>query len=79
MRSGVDPIEDQQTGDYEVLPVLRAEQPVKSNKQGCCSASDAADARRVADQLDIPGAGHRRAARGTAVPSARDETLTGTG
>ena len=26
----------------------------KSNKQGCCSASDAADARRVADSLDIP-------------------------
>ncbi len=26
----------------------------KSHKQGCCSASDAADARRVADMLDIP-------------------------
>lgn len=26
----------------------------KSHKQGCCSASDAADARRVADALDIP-------------------------
>lgn len=26
----------------------------RSNKQGCCSASDAADARRVADQMDIP-------------------------
>jgi tRNA-specific 2-thiouridylase len=26
----------------------------KSHKQGCCSASDAADARRVADLLDIP-------------------------
>ena len=25
-----------------------------SHKQGCCSASDAADARRVADRLDIP-------------------------
>ena len=24
------------------------------HKQGCCSASDAADARRVADLLDIP-------------------------
>lgn len=32
------------------LPILNA----KSNKQGCCSASDAADARRVADALDIP-------------------------
>jgi tRNA-specific 2-thiouridylase len=26
----------------------------KAHKQGCCSASDAADARRVADKLDIP-------------------------
>lgn len=30
------------------LPILN------SRKQGCCSASDAADARRVADKLDIP-------------------------
>jgi tRNA-uridine 2-sulfurtransferase len=36
-------------GNFE-LPVVGA----KSNKQGCCSASDAADARRVADMLDIP-------------------------
>ena len=32
------------------LPVVS----MKSHKQGCCSASDAADARRVADMLDIP-------------------------
>ena len=32
------------------LPILGA----KAHKQGCCSASDAADARRVADVLDIP-------------------------
>jgi tRNA-uridine 2-sulfurtransferase len=32
------------------LPILGS----KSHKQGCCSASDAADARRVADVLDIP-------------------------
>ena len=32
------------------LPILAK----KANKQGCCSASDAADARRVADVLDIP-------------------------
>ena len=32
------------------LPIL----PSRSHKQGCCSASDAADARRVADILDIP-------------------------
>jgi tRNA-uridine 2-sulfurtransferase len=32
------------------LPIL----PQRAHKQGCCSASDAADARRVADLLDIP-------------------------
>ncbi|GDY07086.1 MAG: tRNA 2-thiouridine(34) synthase MnmA [Planctomycetota bacterium] len=32
------------------LPIV---QP-KAHKQGCCSASDASDARRVADSLDIP-------------------------
>jgi tRNA-specific 2-thiouridylase len=32
------------------LPILGT----KPNKQGCCSASDAADARRVADVLDMP-------------------------
>ena len=32
------------------LPILGT----KANKQGCCSAADAADARRVADVLDIP-------------------------
>lgn len=31
------------------LPVISV-----AHKQGCCSASDAADARRVADRLDIP-------------------------
>ncbi|MEX2118455.1 MAG: tRNA 2-thiouridine(34) synthase MnmA [Pirellulales bacterium] len=34
-----------------LLPVLSAE---AAHKQGCCTASDAADARRVADRLDIP-------------------------
>jgi len=33
----------------ELLPVLST----KTHKQGCCSAADAADARRVADALDI--------------------------
>ncbi|MHB0960853.1 MAG: tRNA 2-thiouridine(34) synthase MnmA [Pirellulaceae bacterium] len=33
------------------LPVLGTR---SEHKQGCCSASDAADARRVADRLDIP-------------------------
>ncbi len=32
------------------LPVVS----VTASKQGCCTAADAADARRVADQLDIP-------------------------
>jgi tRNA-specific 2-thiouridylase len=34
-----------------ILPVLGAR---ADHKQGCCSASDAEDARRVADRLDIP-------------------------
>jgi len=33
------------------LPIFR---PRGDHKQGCCSAQDAEDARRVADQLDIP-------------------------
>jgi tRNA-uridine 2-sulfurtransferase len=33
------------------LPIIA---PRADHKQGCCSASDAADARRVADLLDIP-------------------------
>ncbi len=32
------------------LPIINT----RASKQGCCSASDAADARRVADLLDIP-------------------------
>ena len=34
-----------------VLPILS---PRADHKQGCCTASDAADARRVADRLDSP-------------------------
>lgn len=41
---------EQGSGPQLSLPVINA----KSHKQGCCSASDAADARRVADALDIP-------------------------
>lgn len=49
MRSGA--TDDACASDAQgVLPVLNA----KPHKQGCCSASDAADARRVADALDIP-------------------------
>ena len=39
-----------QLDDPNVLPVVN----MKTHKQGCCSASDAVDARRVADELDIP-------------------------
>ncbi len=48
MRSGA--TEDACATTSDVLPVINA----KPHKQGCCSASDAADARRVADSLDIP-------------------------
>lgn len=34
-----------------LLPIVASR---SEHKQGCCSASDAADARRVADRLDIP-------------------------
>lgn len=50
MRSGAT---DEQTCSTDLgisLPVVGS----RPNKQGCCSASDAADARRVADRLDIP-------------------------
>jgi tRNA-specific 2-thiouridylase len=50
MRSGATDEPTCSTGLDLTLPVVNA----KSNKQGCCSASDAADARRVADRLDIP-------------------------
>lgn len=38
-------------GESPLLPVLQGR---PDHKQGCCSASDAIDARRVADQLGIP-------------------------
>ncbi|NQV24606.1 MAG: tRNA 2-thiouridine(34) synthase MnmA [Rhodopirellula sp.] len=50
MRSGATEEQSCATGLGITLPVVSG----KSNKQGCCSASDAADARRVADRLDIP-------------------------
>jgi len=50
MRSGSNEEETCALPTGGALPVLNA----KSHKQGCCSASDAADARRVADKLDIP-------------------------
>ncbi len=50
MRSGATEEATCHTGSGPALPIVTA----KANKQGCCSASDAADARRVADALDIP-------------------------
>lgn len=41
-------------GTAESSPLLPIYQERKDHKQGCCSASDAADARRVADRLNIP-------------------------
>ena len=50
MRSGASEETACRTGIGPALPIISA----KTHKQGCCSASDAADARRVADRLDIP-------------------------
>lgn len=52
MRSGAteEPREVCRTPNTASLPIVGN----KPHKQGCCSASDAADARRVADMLDIP-------------------------
>ncbi len=50
MRSGATDETSCTTRAADSLPVVRA--PIR--KQGCCSAVDAADARRVADKLDIP-------------------------
>ncbi len=41
-------------GKRENSPLLPILDTRTDHKQGCCSASDAADARRVADRLDIP-------------------------
>ncbi len=50
MRSGATEEAVCETGAAGLLPIVNT----KAHKQGCCSASDAADARRVADLLDIP-------------------------
>ncbi|MFG0336244.1 MAG: tRNA 2-thiouridine(34) synthase MnmA [Maioricimonas sp. JB049] len=49
MRSGATEAAACATGG-DMLPIVTA----PTRKQGCCSASDAADARRVADAMDIP-------------------------
>ncbi len=52
MRHGNEPVEAACAVESSpaALPIVTP----SSHKQGCCSASDAADARRVADRLDIP-------------------------
>lgn len=50
MRSGAAEETACATQPSSALPIVST----PSHKQGCCSASDAADARRVADALDIP-------------------------
>ena len=53
MRSGTEADACVTDSPLTVLPGVLG-QGAKAHKQGCCSASDAADARRVADRLDIP-------------------------
>ncbi|MCO6458777.1 MAG: tRNA 2-thiouridine(34) synthase MnmA [Pirellulaceae bacterium] len=54
MRHGEQAVEACATAGAESSPLLPLFQGRSDHKQGCCSASDAADARRVADRLDIP-------------------------
>ncbi|MFT7640554.1 MAG: tRNA-specific 2-thiouridylase [Pirellulaceae bacterium] len=53
MRHGEEAVEACKVGDgpSPILPIYK-QRP--DHKQGCCGASDAADARRIADMLDIP-------------------------
>ncbi len=53
MRHGEEALEACAAGDAasHSLPIAN---PRSDHKQGCCTATDAADARRVADRLDIP-------------------------
>ena len=43
-----------ETGSASAASLLPIVQARPGHKQGCCSATDADDARRIADQLDIP-------------------------
>ncbi|HIM30274.1 MAG TPA: tRNA 2-thiouridine(34) synthase MnmA [Planctomycetes bacterium] len=53
MRHGEEAVEAC-TVDGESSAILNVLDPRADHKQGCCSASDAADARRIAAQLSIP-------------------------
>ncbi len=55
MRHGVDSPAGACGGGTSASPTLLPIAPTRSDhKQGCCSAADAQDARRVADRLEIP-------------------------
>lgn len=54
MRHGEESAEVCQVDKSSPSPILPILQGRLDHKQGCCSASDAADARRVADRLSIP-------------------------
>ncbi len=54
MRHGEESAESCKLADGSPNPLLPILQGRTDHKQGCCSASDALDARRVADRLSIP-------------------------
>lgn len=54
MRHGEESAETCELANGKPNPLLPILQGRLDHKQGCCSASDAADARRVADRLSIP-------------------------
>lgn len=54
MRHGEESVESCKLEDGSPNPLLPILQGRTDHKQGCCSASDAMDARRVADRLNIP-------------------------
>jgi tRNA-uridine 2-sulfurtransferase len=54
MRHGEESAESCKLDDGSPNPLLPILQGRTDHKQGCCSAADAMDARRVADKLDIP-------------------------
>lgn len=55
MRHGERAVEACKVGDKpESSPILNVLNPRADHKQGCCSASDAEDGRRVAEYLNIP-------------------------
>lgn len=54
MRHGEQSSQACELGDGKPNPLLPILEGRLDHKQGCCSASDAADARRVADKLSIP-------------------------